>query len=170
MELLRSLVQKAISELRAEADPEWAADRRRNYLVSQMASRVVAIWEMMDRYEQHKTLGQTMDMILSGDKIEEHAKRIVKMQDELYFRRQTKKIADITPDMIERAKAYPFEELHQFKRNMALCPFHNDGSPSMSLKNNKAHCWGVCGQSWDTIDFVMKRDGLNFRDAVIRLQ
>ena len=75
----------------------------------------------------------------------------------------------ISKEMIQAAQDYPFEELHEFKRNFALCPFHEDKTPSMSLKNNRAKCWS-CNKSWDTIQFVMDKDGMTFKEAVLRLQ
>jgi chromosome segregation ATPase len=75
----------------------------------------------------------------------------------------------ITQEMIENAKNYPFSSLIELKRNMALCPFHDDRRPSLSVKNNRFHCFG-CGLSGDTIKFVMLRDGLSFPEAVRLLQ
>ena len=77
---------------------------------------------------------------------------------------------EITSAMIERAKEYPFEQLMQFTRNMCRCPFHDDKTPSMSLKNNRVRCWGSCGKSWDTIQFVMEKENVSFKEAVRRLQ
>jgi DNA primase len=37
------------------------------------------------------------------------------------------------------------------------------------LKNNFFHCFG-CGANGDTIDLLVKRDGLSFKEAVIKLQ
>ena len=71
--------------------------------------------------------------------------------------------------LIEQARRYPFEELHEFRRNAALCPFHDDKHPSMSLKNNYVRCWS-CGWKGDTITFLMEKEGLSFPDAVKRLQ
>lgn len=50
------------------------------------------------------------------------------------------------------------------------CPFHSgDNTPSMKIyDNNTFHCFG-CGANGSVIDFVMKMDGLSFRDACRRL-
>ncbi len=49
----------------------------------------------------------------------------------------------------------------------ALCPFHEDKNPSLSLDPAKGlyHCFG-CGESGDVFRFVMKAEGLRFPDAV----
>jgi hypothetical protein len=50
------------------------------------------------------------------------------------------------------------------------CPFHNDQHPSFSVSAEKGlfHCFG-CGESGDVFDFVMKLEGIDFREARARL-
>lgn len=47
------------------------------------------------------------------------------------------------------------------------CPFHNEKTPSFYVNDDKAfyHCFG-CGEHGSVIDWVMKQDGLAFRDAI----
>lgn len=49
----------------------------------------------------------------------------------------------------------------------ALCPFHNEKTPSFHLNTDKGlyHCFG-CGKSGDVIDFVQATEQLNFAEAV----
>ena len=51
-----------------------------------------------------------------------------------------------------------------------LCPFHNEKSPSFSVAPDKQFfkCFG-CGAGGGVISFVMKAEGLEFRDAVQHL-
>lgn len=62
--------------------------------------------------------------------------------------------------------------LSQSSRNQwkGLCPFHNEKTPSFFVNDEKNfyHCFG-CGESGNIISFLMKIDGLNFRDAVIKV-
>lgn len=55
----------------------------------------------------------------------------------------------------------------QFK---ALCPFHNERTPSFSISPQRQafHCFG-CGESGSAIGFVMKYENLPFTDAVKKL-
>jgi DNA primase len=51
-----------------------------------------------------------------------------------------------------------------------LCPFHNEKSPSFTVNDAKGfyHCFG-CAAHGDVIGFVMNSEGLEFRDAVVKL-
>ena len=54
--------------------------------------------------------------------------------------------------------------------HMALCPFHDDKTPSMSISQSKGlyHCH-ACGASGDSIKFVMEYERLGFQEAVQRV-
>lgn len=68
----------------------------------------------------------------------------------------------------EQAKAIPFQEIYPFNHhNKAVCPFHNDKHPSLSLwkEKNLVTCF-VCGITLDTIGFVMKKDKKTFYQAL----
>jgi hypothetical protein len=71
-----------------------------------------------------------------------------------------------------RARQYPIADLITGKmrksagRFMGACPFHEDSTPSFVIyPNNTFHCFG-CGANGDSIDFVMKRDNIDFKSAV----
>lgn len=55
-------------------------------------------------------------------------------------------------------------------RRTARCPFHDDQSPSLSvyLDSNRYYCF-ACGARGDAIALTQRLDGLNFREAVARL-
>jgi len=52
----------------------------------------------------------------------------------------------------------------------ALCPFHNEKTPSFTVNESKAiyKCFG-CGKSGDVIDFVMEYDNINYIEACKKL-
>jgi DNA primase len=49
-----------------------------------------------------------------------------------------------------------------------LCPFHGERTPSFVVFPNSGtwHCFGACGTGGDVISFVMRKENLDFREAV----
>jgi hypothetical protein len=157
-----------IAELKQEVDQNWADDRYKEYLCSEMTDLIVGTWHCMAKYEEFEE-GRCVEMqIITGRSILDNIRKLKRLQGRVIALRKGIKDS-ISKEMIQAAQDYPFEELHEFKRNFALCPFHEDKTPSMSLKNNRAKCWS-CNKSWDTIQFVMDKDGMTFKEAVLRLQ
>ena len=57
------------------------------------------------------------------------------------------------------------------KQLVGLCPFHNDHEPSLIVDPKKQlwNCLGACREGGDVYRFVMKADGVDFREAHQRL-
>ncbi len=53
----------------------------------------------------------------------------------------------------------------------ARCPFHNETAPSFHVYPDKQYwrCYGACNEGGDVFDFLMKMEGLEFREALTRL-
>jgi len=51
---------------------------------------------------------------------------------------------------------------------VGLCPFHEDREPSLVVtpEKNLWHCLGACGAGGSVIDWVMRAEGVSFRQAV----
>lgn len=57
----------------------------------------------------------------------------------------------------------------QFDRmGKALCPFHPDNHPSLTIKNERYKCW-ACNASGDMFDFVQNLYGDTFVEAAERI-
>ncbi len=90
-------------------------------------------------------------------------------------------MARIPDDTINRIKAevslldlvrqQGFEVVSQGKDSVVSCPFHEEKTPSciISPKSNLFNCFG-CGAGGSVIDWVMKTERLDFRQAALRLQ
>lgn len=50
----------------------------------------------------------------------------------------------------------------------SLCPFHSEKTPSFRVKNDYFHCFG-CGAGGDVIKFVMMMFGIDFKEAMAKL-
>ena len=51
-----------------------------------------------------------------------------------------------------------------------LCPFHNEKTPSFTVNDQKGfyHCFG-CGAHGDIISFIMNKEGLGFKESVLKI-
>ena len=70
---------------------------------------------------------------------------------------------------IEKLRSLPCEGVAQrlgltVKHHKALCPFHDDHTPSLTFKKNKFRCWS-CGASGDSISLVEEMLGKDFLEA-----
>lgn len=72
------------------------------------------------------------------------------------------------PDIMAIMEREGIEGLKRRGRDFwAPCPFHADKTPSFKVSPEKQrfHCFG-CGEHGDSVDFIMKRHGVNFKDAL----
>ena len=70
-------------------------------------------------------------------------------------------------DIVEVISAYvPLRKAGNLYKG--LCPFHQEKTPSFVVYPDRGtwHCFGACGIGGDVFSFVMKRDNLDFREAL----
>lgn len=70
-------------------------------------------------------------------------------------------------NMMDVLDVYGF---HPNRAGFICCPFHEEKTPSLKAYKNHTrwHCFG-CDAGGNVIDFVMRLFGLNFRQAVVRI-
>jgi hypothetical protein len=167
------LERHRIAELQGEFPLQWCLERRTAYLKDSVTDLTCTYWHEREILVQFVRRVRPAEIVLTKERMDATIKQIMKHLGELYrIRDKARGIEpDITEVMIERARAYPFTQLYEFRRNVARCPFHEDHTPSFALmKDNTARCFGACGRYWDTIAFLRDRDGLSFPQAVRALQ
>jgi DNA primase len=70
-------------------------------------------------------------------------------------------------DLAELVRARGVELKRKGKQLVGLCPFHDDRNPSLVVDPNKQlwNCLGACGEGGDVYKWVMKSEGLSFKQA-----
>lgn len=179
---LDAKTKQKIRELKREYPQDFGRDQRRLYLMQHYQKAFLAVYKRSRRYVEDVVFDALIltDAVKWADRPESKAclanilsdriKELVKFQNKCFYKRHPLQKGRITPERVEEAKAYPFGNLLIIARGKAICPFHADKDPSMQFyrHDNHVHCFS-CNKSWDTISFVMEKEGISFVQAVDRL-
>ena len=70
-------------------------------------------------------------------------------------------------DLVEVVAEHGIELTRRGRGHFGLCPFHEEKAASFAVSRESGlfHCFG-CGVGGDVIGFVVRKDGLTFRDAL----
>lgn len=143
----------------------WALEKRREYLRDIVTRNEKSIMDSIKKLAGSDELYRT----LLNRRIVDTSKAIKDVEFESKRLNPTwkPKKNGLTDEMIERAREYPVKSLlpNPVKHNMTLCPFHDDKRPSMYVRDNFAWCFS-CNKGWNPIDFVMAKQGFDFKEAV----
>jgi len=146
----------------------WALERRKSFLVGQIASYREEVNNLLKTLAGKDSLNR--ELIFRW--IEGHKEAITKLEKEKSCLKPVRNSSHgiITNDMILRAREYPIKNLlsNPVTNNMTNCISHNDKTPSMSIKNNRAYCFS-CKFKGDSIAIYMFLKGVDFKTAVKNL-
>ena len=170
---LNKKYREGLKELKEEIQQEspcWIKDRRRIYLVDEIIKCLVFLIPFSEWYRDATDRNVdylTKRIIQIFLKYEYWKKRLYKFSMEYKFTILKEPGSNkITPDMIERAKEYPIEDIIEVsKSGFALCLEHDDHRPSMDCRNNFCYCY-ACGWTGSVLDLYMKIHDTNFATAV----
>ena len=157
-----------LRQFRAEVDEEWAKGRRREYLgeaIRKLEREISALCGETPDEGTRDDLTRMFNRLRVQDL--EHQKG--RLAWELRSLSRRGKRNGLEPFQIEKARAFPMEELVETKRGMMLCPLHEDTHPSMLVKKGFGYCFS-CGGHLDSIGYLMNVRGMRFREAVEALQ
>jgi hypothetical protein len=148
--------------------PTWALERRKSFLSCEIVLHAEAIDNLLSLLAGKDSLNR--ELIFTWMK--NHNEAIKKLEKEKSCLRpiNNNSKGKITNDMILRAREYPIKNLlsNPVRNNITNCISHNDKTPSMSIKNNRAYCFS-CGFKGDSISVYMHLNGANFKTAVKKL-
>jgi hypothetical protein len=172
---IEPLVRKSITDLITETEKEWALEARKAYLV--ITIRDFERW-LFFKHLQYVHTFMADQIVWARCLLEEISllkECLADLTGKLRYLRpsEDRKAGEITDDMIQRAREYPFEQLATFNRaGFTICPFHEEKTGSMHLHKAKnfVYCHGACKKGWDTIGFIRDTEGVSFADAVRKLQ
>lgn len=162
-------------EVQKECGEDFIEERRLEFLDNQIqacSKRIDWIWREEEDAEKKDLPFWFRKALLEIKKPEvlERKRRGLVVEKFLLEHPDTKIPGRVSGEEIAQALLFPFENLIQVnKRGFALCPFHEEKTPSFYVKNNWGYCFG-CGRNFDTIHLLMERDSLSFPKAVRALQ
>ena len=163
------------SEMRAEIDSE-TVDGIVLSLSESISDGREQISEFYADYERSKTDGRDVvyrlisAALFNPERVEKQVKRLQGVLCQYQRERSGKENAgQLTDDQIVRARQAPISGLLEVnKYGYALCPFHEDEKPSFWTKGGFGYCFS-CHESCDSIGFLMRVKGMEFKDAVLSL-
>jgi hypothetical protein len=135
--------------------------------------------ELLRRFEYHKDLYfiEAFIEVFLMDDLLKYKNRLINLK--LFLKPESENSFGVNQEEIEIAQNYPIEKIAEQhfdikrvgNRYKALCPFHNEKTPSFHLftDSNRYYCFG-CGESGNVINLTMALFGINFVDAVKMLQ
>lgn len=164
-------VKQSLREWReSEEMREFAKEARLRYLKEQERLVLEMFRDNKTRYvEVMRTDPESFEIGFLLREAKYLVKRLESIKKEREARESNRK-DEVTPEMVDRAREYPIEQIVKLERNgRAKCVFHAGEDGNMDIRKNFAHCY-VCGTHGDPIDVYKAVYGVGFREAVLAMQ
>ena len=149
---------------------DFAKEARLRYLKGQEQLILTMFRDNKARYvEVMRDNPESFEIGFLVDEAKQLVKRLDSIKKERDARESNRK-DEVTPEMVDRAREYPIEQIVRVERNgRAKCVFHAGEDGNMDIRKNFAHCY-VCGAHGDPIDVYKAVNGVGFREAVLAMQ
>lgn len=158
-------VQPDIRALKDGIKKEWADERRLEYLKDKSNAVMFELQSLYDEYAQSRDNDEPyVERAILKTRINDVEKVLQKIRAEVKARQGIDK-GKITDEQIQAARERNFTDFIELDRGKASCPFHNERTPSFSVKDNRGYCFG-CNWHGDVIDFIQQKNGMTFVNAV----
>lgn len=165
---LKAIIQKKIGD--------WEKEATR--VEEDIRTRLKELYEM--KVDEFSTwFGEYFINKLLFPEYERCKSNIVRLKRNLLSLKVTGAGTVTNEERIEKARQYPIYEMAKYRlllrqcgkdRYLAICPFHEDKSPSFYLyPTNTFHCFG-CQENGDVIKLAMHLHGVSFREAIKLLE
>lgn len=174
---LKKLDDEFVAEITQEY-PEWVKERRLEYLEAELNflnEEYIGLYgeggEAKEKIKENwlveliqETLHEKMKSITK--KIRRYNFEKIRWENpQLLWEEQ-----GLRDDEIALAREIDLENFIEIKRisgnrKLAVCPFHDDHTPSLTIYPTNYHCF-ACGAHGNTVDFVMRTQHLDFPSAV----
>lgn len=154
-----------------EVDAQWARERRTQYLMEKVAMMKDDLISSRYKVAQAVQIEDDFAEVIEQEGVNKILESLRRATAELEYLHAPKDAdsRQVSKEMIDRARAYPLENLVETSKGMMLCPLHEDKTPSFLVKNGYGYCFS-CRGSLDSIGYLMKVKGLSFPESVRKLQ
>ena len=161
-------VQEKIDELKNEVGEDFCHEARIEFLEKELYILADLI---KDDDLLNKAIGCEPD---KNDDVRVKYKKYY-LELAMFKKPQNFKKGERNDELVQRAREHPLQDLIGSDRYInsgggrfkCKCPFHNEKSPSFVIyPDNSYHCFGCQAHGNNAIDYVMKRQSLNFKEAI----
>lgn len=167
-------IYNAIIQLKKEVDPEWAKERRLEYLITQLSDLVRTFSGDCVDVISYADRGHKEEWLLMVWRLRDMTWQLKRIRSIIIEHKSIKKGGNdnqISREDIELARQCPIASIIPVDgKSFAYCLWHDDKkTPNMYCKGNYFYCF-ACGESGDGIKLMMKKDNLSFVEAINRLK